>query len=30
LRLDPLEPVLRQLVGDWPQIKAPRATDILR
>ena len=29
-RLDPLEPVLRRLVEEWPQIKAPRATEILR
>jgi transposase len=28
--LDPLEPVLRQLLSDWPQIKAPRVTEILR
>jgi transposase len=28
--LDPLEPVLRQLVKDWPEIKAPRATELLR
>lgn len=29
-RLDPLEPVLRRLLEEWPQIKAPRATEILR
>jgi transposase len=29
-KLDPLEPVLRELVRQWPQIKAPRATEILR
>ncbi|MGH7357948.1 MAG: hypothetical protein ACREJR_03930 [Candidatus Rokuibacteriota bacterium] len=29
-KLDPLEPVLRRLVEEWPQIKAPRATEILR
>jgi len=29
-RLDPLEPLLRRLVEAWPQIKAPRATEILR
>jgi hypothetical protein len=29
-QLDPLEPVLRELVAQWPQIKAPRATEILR
>ncbi len=29
-QLDPLEPVLRQLVEEWPQIKAPRVTEILR
>ena len=28
--LDPLEPVLRRLVEDWPDIKAPRVTEILR
>src|SRR5688500_175276 len=28
--LDPLEPVLRRLLRDWPQIKAPRVTEILR
>ena len=28
--LDPLEPVLARLVADWPQIKAPRVTEILR
>ena len=25
-QLDPLEPVLRRLLEEWPQIKAPRAT----
>ncbi len=29
-RLDPLEPVLRRLLAEWPQIKAPRLTEILR
>jgi transposase len=29
-QLDPLEPVLRRLLGEWPQIKAPRLTEILR
>ena len=29
-QLDLLEPVLRQLVEEWPQIKAPRVTEILR
>ena len=29
-QLDSLEPVLRRLLGEWPQIKAPRATEILR
>jgi transposase len=29
-QLDPLEPVLRQLLAEWPQIKAPRVTEILR
>jgi len=28
--LDPLEPVLRRLIGDWPEIRAPRVTEILR
>src|SRR3954451_11823939 len=27
--LDPLEPVLRRLLKDWPEIKAPRVTEIL-
>ena len=29
-KLDPFEPVLRRLVDEWPQIKAPRATELLR
>jgi transposase len=29
-KLDPLEPVLRRLLEEWPQIKAPRVTEILR
>ncbi len=29
-QLAPLEPVLRRLVEEWPQIKAPRVTEILR
>src|SRR5438876_6226323 len=29
-QLDPLEPVLRRLLGEWAQIKAPRLTEILR
>ena len=29
-QLDLLEPILRQLVEEWPQIKAPRVTEILR
>jgi len=29
-KLDPLEPVLRRLVAEWPQIKAPRVAEILR
>jgi transcriptional regulator with XRE-family HTH domain len=29
-QLDPLEPVLRELLAAWPQIKAPRVTEILR
>jgi transposase len=28
--LDPLEPVLRALLEDWPDIKAPRVTEVLR
>ena len=28
--LDRLEPVLRRLLEDWPEIKAPRVTEILR
>jgi transposase len=28
--LDPLAPVLRKLLDDWPEIKAPRVTEILR
>jgi hypothetical protein len=27
---DPLEPVLRRLIEEWPQIKARRVTEILR
>ena len=29
-RLDPFEPVLRCLLEEWPQIKAPRASEVLR
>jgi transposase len=29
-KLDPFEPVLRRLVAEWPQVKAPRATELLR
>jgi transposase len=29
-QLDSLEPVLLRLLGEWPQIKAPRLTEILR
>jgi transposase len=29
-KLDPFEPVLRRLLAEWPQIKAPRATGLLR
>jgi transposase len=29
-KLDPFEPVLRRLLVEWPQIKAPRATELLR
>ncbi|MEO8687233.1 MAG: hypothetical protein ABI611_03310 [Solirubrobacteraceae bacterium] len=28
--LDPLEPVLARLLAEWPEIKAPRVTEILR
>jgi hypothetical protein len=28
--LDPLEPVLRRLIDDWPEIKAGRVTEVLR
>ena len=28
--LDPLERVLRRLLEEWPEIKAPRVTEILR
>ena len=28
--LDPLEPVIRRLLGDWEDIKAPRVTELLR
>ncbi len=28
--LDPLEPVMRQVLADWPQIRAPRMTELLR
>ena len=28
--LDPLEPVLRRLIDEWADIKAPRVTEILR
>ncbi len=29
-KLDPFEPALRRLVEEWPRIKAPRATELLR
>jgi transposase len=29
-KVDPFEPVLRRLLAEWPQIKAPRATELLR
>jgi transposase len=29
-KLDPFEPALRRLLVEWPQIKAPRATEVLR
>ena len=28
--LDPLEPVMRRVLEEWPEIKAPRVTEILR
>lgn len=28
--LDPLEPVIRKLIEDWPEIRSPRVTEILR
>ena len=28
--LDPLEPVIRELMEDWPDIKAPRVAELLR
>jgi transposase len=28
--LDPLEPVMRRLLAEWPQMKAPRMAEILR
>jgi transposase len=28
--LDPLEPVMRWVLAEWPQIRAPRMTEILR
>jgi transposase len=28
--LDPLEPVMRRLLEEWPEIRAPRVTEILR
>jgi transposase len=27
---DPLEPVLRRLLEEWPEIRAPRVTELLR
>lgn len=29
-KVDPFEPVIRKTLEDWPDIKAPRMTDILR
>jgi transposase len=29
-KLDPFEPVLRRLLEEWPLIKAPRTTELLR
>lgn len=28
--LDPLDSVIRKLIKDWPEIKAPRVTELLR
>jgi hypothetical protein len=28
--LDPLEPVMLRVLAEWPQIRAPRMTEILR
>jgi len=28
--LDPLEPVIRKLIAEWPDIKAPRVSELLR
>lgn len=28
--LDPFEPVIRKLLAEWPEIKAPRVTELLR
>lgn len=28
--LDPLEPLMREVLADWPRIHAPRMTQILR
>lgn len=28
--LDPLEPVMREVLAEWPEIKAPRMTEVLR
>jgi transposase len=28
--LDPLEPVIRRLLDEWPEVKAPRVTEVLR
>jgi len=29
-KLDPFEPLVRRILAEWPQIKAPRMTEILR
>ena len=29
-KIDPFEPVIRGVLEEWPQIKAPRMTDLLR
>jgi transposase len=29
-KLDPFEPIVRSVLGEWPQIKAPRLAEVLR